>query len=60
MDRYQYAKQQALVARERALQSGDEATRKEWLRVTELWEAIAREYLELAKLGHNLDDTTAA
>ena len=59
MDRHEYAKQQALVARERALQS-NEVGRQEWLKVAELWDAIAHEYRELAKIVQSADSSTAA
>jgi hypothetical protein len=49
MDRYEHARQQAHGARERAMQCESEFTRQEWLKVADLWEALAEEYLRLAE-----------
>lgn len=60
MEKSKHAKEQALLARERALQCGNESMRNEWLKVAELWDAISHEYGLLAKGIGTKEGPTAA
>jgi hypothetical protein len=57
MDPYEYANQQATLARQRAMRAGGVA-REELLRFADLWDAVAHEYRQLAKT--TFDGPTAA
>jgi len=60
MDRVEHAKTQALLAREQAVRCGQESARKEWLKVADLWEAIAHEYSEMARAAAGIGSPDAA
>lgn len=45
-NRIQEALRQAVEAREKALMAGDGRLKAEWLKVAEMWEAVASAYRE--------------
>ncbi|HEY3777415.1 MAG TPA: hypothetical protein VGL35_05110 [Rhizomicrobium sp.] len=46
-NRIQHALRQAVEAREKALLTGDNRLKTEWLKVAQMWDAVAAEYREL-------------
>lgn len=49
-NRFQDASRQAVDAREKALMAGDSRLKAEWLKVAEMWDAVAAEYREIERV----------